>query len=326
MPGMVSARLLGHRVVIRYRRAEGGPQPLSDVVGELTALTSDTVTVRTRAGEVSVPQAAITAARAVAANRRDILQLARVERLGWRAAELVERDGWLLSADRGWTGRANSALPLSMQQPLDELLATAGQYYAERGLPLQIMIPLPARGLLDAQLARRCWPAQRPTLVLVRSLSAAMAASPADVTLAERPGPDWLAGSRYRGGALPDFAVDLLTRHDRVRFASVYRDGQLAGMARGTVDEGWLGVSSVQVRPEFRRQGLAGGLMAALAAWGAAQGAGNCYLQVDADNEPALRLYGKLGFTEHHRYHYRLQPGAAASASAATTTSTGRDG
>jgi ribosomal protein S18 acetylase RimI-like enzyme len=31
-------------------------------------------------------------------------------------------------------------------------------------------------------------------------------------------------------------------------------------------------------------------------------------LQVASANEPALALYERLGFAEHHRYHYRLAP------------------
>ena len=33
------------------------------------------------------------------------------------------------------------------------------------------------------------------------------------------------------------------------------------------------------------------------------------WLQVEAANEPALALYGSLGFTEVYRYHYRQPPG-----------------
>ncbi len=44
--------------------------------------------------------------------------------------------------------------------------------------------------------------------------------------------------------------------------------------------------------------------MDALLEWGAEQGARTAYLQVLADNEPAMRLYERLGFNEHHRYHY----------------------
>jgi GNAT superfamily N-acetyltransferase len=46
--------------------------------------------------------------------------------------------------------------------------------------------------------------------------------------------------------------------------------------------------------------------MAALGGWARERGARRCLLQVVESNTPALALYGRLGFTEHHRYHYRL--------------------
>src|SRR6185312_2766869 len=136
---------------------------LTDLVGELIELTDQTATVRTRAGQLwTVPRSAVLIAKPVGASRREILELARIGRLGWRAAHRAELDGWLLSADRGWTGRANSALPLRMpDRPLEALLDAARGFYLEHGLPLQLQLPLPARGLLDEQLAARGWSRQR---------------------------------------------------------------------------------------------------------------------------------------------------------------------
>jgi ribosomal protein S18 acetylase RimI-like enzyme len=48
--------------------------------------------------------------------------------------------------------------------------------------------------------------------------------------------------------------------------------------------------------------------MAALGSWARERGGQSCLLQVAAANAPALALYARLGFTEHHRYHYRLGP------------------
>lgn len=48
--------------------------------------------------------------------------------------------------------------------------------------------------------------------------------------------------------------------------------------------------------------------MGELLRWAVARGAHDCYLQVAAENEAALAFYARIGFTEHHRYHYRRQP------------------
>jgi ribosomal protein S18 acetylase RimI-like enzyme len=46
--------------------------------------------------------------------------------------------------------------------------------------------------------------------------------------------------------------------------------------------------------------------------WAYSRGGRVAWLQVEADNAPALRLYSSLGFGELYRYHYR-QPADAGS-------------
>jgi ribosomal protein S18 acetylase RimI-like enzyme len=70
----------------------------------------------------------------------------------------------------------------------------------------------------------------------------------------------------------------------------------------------WLVVSAVTVDERHRRRGLATAVMAALGQWARAEGAHACLLQVASSNDAGLALYERLGFTEHHRYHYRLGP------------------
>ncbi len=75
--------------------------------------------------------------------------------------------------------------------------------------------------------------------------------------------------------------------------------------------EDWVGFRSIEVDPAHRRQGLGLAVMAELLEWGAEQGATTAYLQVLGDNAPALALYERLGFTEHHAYRYVATPGGA---------------
>jgi ribosomal protein S18 acetylase RimI-like enzyme len=82
----------------------------------------------------------------------------------------------------------------------------------------------------------------------------------------------------------------------------------LAAVARGVVADGWLVVTAVTVDESSRRRGLATAVMAALGSWARGRGGHSCLLQVAGSNAGALALYERLGFTEHHRYHYRLGP------------------
>ena len=97
-------------------------------------------------------------------------------------------------------------------------------------------------------------------------------------------------------------------------FAAVRLDpapAPLAAVARSVVVDGWLCVMAVTVDERHRRRGLATAVMAALGGWARGRGGHSCVLQVVVVNAPALALHDRMGFTEHHRYHYRLAAGPA---------------
>lgn len=284
----------------------------ADVVGDLAGLGTDRAVVDTRQGLVEVPLDAVAIARLAPPSTADELALERVAAQGLRPAEAEELGGWRLRADHGFTRRANSVLPL--RQPglaLDEALGRAHDWYAARGLPLRVHVPVEARRLLDAELGERGWPADQHTHVFAGRINA-LHAAPVDAPaadIADSPSEEWL--TLYRGGhGLTDTGRALLTRHDCVGFATLHMDGRAVAVGRGAVDGEWLGVMAVEVEPSYRRQGLAGAVMSALWRWGTAHGAVRSYLQVMADNAPAVALYEKLGYWVHHDYHYRTEPDA----------------
>jgi N-acetylglutamate synthase len=300
---------VGRRVVVRHQDPTGGP-PYRDVVGELVALDT-AAAVLLHAGDLRrVALDQIVAARLVAASAREILALEAVSAQGWRAAATTWRRGWFLRADHGFTSRANSALPLHpVDGPLTAALADAREWYTERNLPLIVSCPLPARRQLDRALAELGFTAGLDTLVLTGRIYDAGAAD-ASVEIATAPSSEWLAAYRYRGHAgVPEAGRAILIRHERVAFAGARRHGALVGIARGAVDDGWLGVTAVEVDPRFRRTGVATELMAALTHWAAsAHGATRGYLQVATTNGGAIALYARLGFHRHHVYRYRIDP------------------
>jgi ribosomal protein S18 acetylase RimI-like enzyme len=281
------------------------------VVGDLIALDGRAAVLDPGAGYVEVPLDTVAAARLVLPSTADELAVEAVAARGFRALETAQLGGWLLRAAGGFTGRANSVLPLRAPgMPLDDALAAAQAWYGQRGLPLRLQIPTEARRLLDAELGERGWPPSPDVHVYTArldSLTLAPGDAQPEVELAPAPDEQWL--HRYRGGAgAAPPARALLTDHDRAAFAAIRGDGAVLAIGRGAVDDGWLGISAVEVVPELRRRGLGRAVVAALCAWGSSAGATRGYLQVSSDNPAGRALYDALGFWWHHDYRYRTEP------------------
>jgi N-acetylglutamate synthase len=244
----------------------------------------------------------------------DVAALERLAARSWRGLEEERYGDWLLRAGGGFTGRANSVLVVGEPPvPAAEAVEAVGRWYAERGLRPQAQVPLPGAEVADAAFAAAGWTAPEDVLVLTAPL---LDWSAADVPVHLAPEPDeaWLTGYRYRGTPLPPVARQVLVNTDDPVFASVRLEpdpAPLAAVARGVLVEDWLVVTAVTVADEARRRGLGTAVMTALAGWARDRGGRRCLLQVVETNTAALALYDRLGFTEHHRDHYRQAPTSA---------------
>ncbi len=87
-------------------------------------------------------------------------------------------------------------------------------------------------------------------------------------------------------------------------FARLRRDGETVALGLGVLDQGWIGLFDIVTAESARRQGVGTALIYQMLAWGQQRGAQGAYLQVVANNAPALKLYAKLGFAETYRYWY----------------------
>jgi len=266
----------------------------------------ETAVIASHGALVVVPVTEIVIAKLVPAFTAEELALEEIGAKGWRPAETEKLGGWTLRADHGFTMRANSVHAVRQPgMPLDDALAYAREWYAARNLPLRVNLPTEGRRLLDAALGERGFEPSNDNCVMAGVLGR-MQGDASGTELTSQPDDAWF--HRYRGGkgAEPTSRA-LLMRHDNVTFASLRRDGNVIAIGRGTIDDGWLGVTAVDVAPEFRRQGHAKTIMAALWDWGRAGGAERSYLHVEGTNDPAIALYESLGYWIHHTYRTRTE-------------------
>ncbi|MET7967878.1 GNAT family N-acetyltransferase [Micromonospora sp. NPDC005305] len=315
---MLRQQDVGHRIVVRRIVGIREGRPLfSDALGELVELSETHITLSTDRGRLQVPVDEVHRAKRVPPARRPTaaavvaLELAADE--AWPAPVRGRLGDWLLRGAEGWTGRANSALPVGdPDRPLPAALDAVERWYAERGQPAMVNTPLPLAAPVGAELDARGWTARPPVLVQTAPLTALPAGRPdlPPVGLSATPSAEWLAVAAGRKGGLPDASRHVLTAVDRIRFAHLHADGRLLAVGRGTVTgEGrWLGLTLIEVLPEARRRGFAGAVIQALADWGRAEGATHAFLQVEQRNAPAVALYQRLGFTTHHTYLTRVAP------------------
>jgi ribosomal protein S18 acetylase RimI-like enzyme len=239
----------------------------------------------------------------------------------WQAPEQERLGEWLLRAADGFTGRANSALPLGDPGlPWPEAVAYVTDWYRRRRLTPMIVVPLPLaaarRHRLDNFLAERAWLLRsEPAFVMTAAIADIPAPGHTDVQLDPEPDPGWLAGYRYRGQELPPIARTLLMSAPWQAFASVRPDGpenpdapRAVAVGRVSVAGRWGAITAVEVDAGCRRHGLGAVLTSALAAAAAGRGANRILLQVETGNAPARALYARCGFRDSHRYHYRIAP------------------
>jgi N-acetylglutamate synthase len=89
-------------------------------------------------------------------------------------------------------------------------------------------------------------------------------------------------------------------------FAAIHRDGKPVSCGIGVLNDGHLGLFEITTHSGYRGQGLATELCRHLLSSGRAQGAHTAYLQVEAVNHEAIRLYEALGFSRQYEYWYRV--------------------
>lgn len=305
--------------MLRYRDDDGS---LTDALGELLAFDDEAAVVRTRNGDVRVLRESIVTGKEVPpAPRRPgrphrVIEPADLQEVMVTGLPPLESDWqgrWLLRAANGYTGRANSVLPLGDPElPVMNALTVVERWYAERGLsPLvQVYGPTVAEAFASGvgrAVREAGWEVLPDVLVMTAATDAVVDATTgtevgAGVT--ERVDGRWVTGATTREQEHADTLVPMLDRIRDARYVTLGTDRIPDAVGRLALGRGWAGIFAVHVQPTMRRRGLARAVVGALAREAQAAGARSTYLQVSADNTAAVRLYESLGFATHHEYAY----------------------
>ena len=86
--------------------------------------------------------------------------------------------------------------------------------------------------------------------------------------------------------------------------------GETIAGGQVALEDDLAGLYDIVTAAAARKQGLALKLCRHLLAHARREGARVAYLQVEAQNEPARRVYRRLGFEDAYSYHYRSPPAA----------------
>ena len=237
----------------------------------------------------------------------DIAALEQIAADAWPAARADRIGDWRLFASSGFSGRINACWPLGESGlDLDDGIDAVEAWYADRDLPplFKIVESAAPPGLADA-LRRRHYRARTETLMMIGPVGGAAGAG---VALSGDLNGAFATVFAAAGSGDPGDTRERLEALARVpsprAFAALTIAGRPAAIGAVAVAGRRAGIFAMRTDPARRRQGLARRVLQTLAAFAAETGAATAYLQVEADNAPAIALYAGEGFVEAYRYRY----------------------
>ena len=219
----------------------------------------------------------------------------RFEAAGFRAwpASAVHYDGtWVVRLTAGHPAkRLNSVNPLDPGDvhDLPERIMRAGRRFDAYGRPLTFRLSPLAGRTLTRHLENDGWTEFGESIVMRLDLDDEAVHGAMD----QIPMKDM---SRFVGAAMETQAADPALRPGLSEvIGAIQPDAGLFEVATAAAERG---------KGHGRR------LLLSALKWARLRGARHAWLQVEADNFAARRLYDTLGFTELYRYHYRRRPKA----------------
>jgi GNAT superfamily N-acetyltransferase len=229
----------------------------------------------------------------------------------WPSLNSMQYDGWILRFSGGYTRRANSVNPLYPSSlPLPEKLDYCEELYQQAGI--EISFKMTSSSLpdgLDEVLSKKGYIATGHTYFQTMDLSTWEA--PITVDLAPALSGEWFeAVCRISGMETLNQTLArkiLANILPQTVFASLKTDGQIVACGLGVLQNQKIGLFDIMTDANYRKRGFGQKIVEGIISWGRANQAKQAYLQVTQNNDPAIRLYERLGFRTLYPYWYRVK-------------------
>jgi N-acetylglutamate synthase len=229
------------------------------------------------------------------------------------AFQSILYDGWLLGYRPGATKRLRSVNPFYRSTlPIEEKVAYCVAFYTAANLqPLFRIVPFADPPALDGWLESNGWRMFDRTLVLGASLADPPDPALPDVAVEMLEPPAWeplTAQLLGIGAAALQAYVERATAYPLPQAgALIRRDGEVVACGLVRLEGDHAGLFAIHTAQLWRGRGLARAIVAALLGEARRRGAARAYLQVTADNAPAIGVYDQFGFSTAYSYWYRAR-------------------
>jgi N-acetylglutamate synthase len=242
-----------------------------------------------------------------------ILKLEEIALNAWPAIETIQLDGWVIRYANGVTKRSNSVNPIyASSQNIEEKIDFCEKFYRSKGIPVCFKITEIAQPTcLDEMLDARGYVHKFEVFIQTMDISKFNININKNIHLLEETDDLWLDHYIKMNGSKPADNPVFKQIIDCIRFPkslfTLTLNEVVIGCGLGVVEDEFLGLFDIVIDPQYRNQGFGKLLVENILKWGKNLGAETAYLQVLADNAPAIRLYEKVGFKEEYRYWYRIK-------------------
>ncbi|OAS13925.1 GNAT family N-acetyltransferase [Paenibacillus oryzisoli] len=241
----------------------------------------------------------------------------------WPAESTTMVDQWRIRVSNGITKRANSVFAIGPYPSDDKWLNYVEQFYHSHGLPAIFHISTASPDQLDNLLQDQGYELDTPCYLMTAKCQRVAdhaeerlqkrypSARSLKIEITHAVTTEWLDAflllEKYPEERR-SFYQGLSDRMPEPKaFITLKNQGQIVALGTAIVEGSWAGFVNVIVHEEYRGKGYGYAILHAMTSWSISQGATEQYLQVIADNVPAVTLYEKLGYQVTYGYHYRVK-------------------